>query len=126
MRVVIFEAAKPDQLDELLRPLFAFAVIERLSFQAEDHIFKNCSPRHQAGILKNHSTVGSRSGYRPIINHQLSAGRLEQSVGKIDEGSLAATARSDDRDKFTFIDLKIDVIKREQPTSGTRLVVLHP
>jgi hypothetical protein len=126
MGVVIFEAGKPDQLDELLRPLFAFAIIESLTFQAEDHILKNCSPRHQAGILKNHSTVCSRSGYRLIVDHQLSAGRLEQPVGKIDEGSLAATARTDNRNKFTLVDLKVDVIKGEQPTSGTRLVVLHP
>jgi hypothetical protein len=76
--------------------------------------------------LKNHSTVSSGSGYRLTIDYQLSAGRLEQPVGKIDKGGLAATARPDDRDKFTFVNLEIDVIKRKQPTSGTRLVVFHP
>src|ERR1700751_3944747 len=110
MRVMLLETFEPDQLDELAGATLTLGIIQALALQTEQNIFEHRSPRHQTGVLENHSPVDSRAGDLLAIDAKLSRRRFKKSVSEIYECSLTAAAGSDDGDKFPVIHLQIDII----------------
>src|SRR6185369_5047543 len=124
VRIVIFETGEADEFDKILGALYAAVIIEALAFKAKQDILEHCAPRHQAGVLKDHAAVDARAGHRFAINENLAGGRFQQTVAEIDKSGFAAAARSDNRYEFTIVNLQVNVVERQQPPAGSRLIVL--
>jgi hypothetical protein len=121
---VIFETLQSYELDELPRPNRALCVVEPLALQSEYDVLKNRSPRHQTRILKNHSSVCSRTRHDLSVDHDSARRRRQQAVTEINKSRLAAAAGADDGYELAFVDSQVNIIEREKPAAGARLVVL--
>src|SRR5215475_13044516 len=124
MGVMIFESFEADELDKLARPALTIPVVQSLALQPEDHVLKNGPPRHQTGILKHHPPVRARSGHRFTVDGYLPGGGFEQPVAEVDKGGLTAATGTDNRDEFPVLNLQIDILQRQEPAAGSRLIVL--
>src|ERR1051325_1175370 len=109
---MVFESLQSDQFDKIARALLTDAVIETLTFETENHVLEDGSPRHQAGILKHHTAIDPGTGHRLAINNYFSGRGLEQSVAKIDEGGFTAAARTDDGHELAVVHLEIHLVQR--------------
>src|SRR6266403_5590711 len=108
---MIFESLKPDKLDELACACLAFPIVQLLALQPKYHVLEDGPPRHQTGILEDHSPVRARSGHRFTINHDISRCRLEQSVAEVDKSGFTASAGSDNGDEFPILHLQVDIVQ---------------
>ncbi len=56
-RIALFEAAEPDELDQLERALARFALVEAKDFSRQQHVVEHGAPLQQHGLLKHDADV---------------------------------------------------------------------
>src|SRR5262249_61976805 len=79
----------------------------------------------QRGFLEHHPPLGPRAGDDLIVHTHGALARDDQPVQDVEEGGLAAAARSDHRDKLTWTDGHTHVLQDGCPPIQPSLMVPH-
>src|SRR5690349_6633905 len=109
---MILEAKQSYHADEMHGDIAPCRGWHALELQAELHITLDGAPRQQAEFLEHHRAVIARSRDRSAMQVEIAGIRLDQTEQDREEGALAAAGRADDRQKFTFAYLDIEVLER--------------
>src|SRR5215831_21060403 len=86
--------------DKFLSAYATGGPIEPQDFRRKQHIFQSCAPFHESGHLENQANLALRSGHRNAVNLDNTASLRSQPRNNPQHGRLAATARTEHRDKF--------------------------
>ena len=76
-------------------------------------------PRQQGVVLEYHAAVGTGPGHFALGEHDVAAGRPEQSGDDVEQRRLAAARVPDQRDELASVDVEADFLQRaEGPLPG--------
>src|SRR5262249_41885902 len=89
-----------------------------LKFESEKNVSKDIQPGKKSWFLKHNKPFTPRSCHRLAVGQHRTAVRLFQAGNNIEQRRLAAAARADETDKFSFRDVQAYAVEREHGTRG--------
>ena len=114
MDVAFFELSEMHQSKVILDSVATLSLGNTLHLHSELNVLADGQPWKQGVILKDHDAIGSRTLHRLSIDQNLTGSLRLQAGNQVQERGLAATRWSDDAEKFSGTNFKIDVIQREE------------
>src|SRR5919197_2854926 len=120
MGKVLGEGAKPHQLDKVAREIAALGHAHAVDFQRKLHVAHDGAPRQQAEILEHHARILARTGNGGAGDGDAALVRRDQPGGEPQQGRLAASARSQERDQLALTHGRIDAIERHHQVRSIR------
>ncbi len=114
LRVGAFVAAKPDEIDRLLRALLALGPRHALRFQPDFHILLNGKPGKQRKTLEHHGHALGRARQMLAAPDHLACGRPQQPRHDAQQGALAGSGTSQQADDLAGSDADIDIVENDE------------
>src|SRR5262249_16253606 len=93
--------------------------------QTVHHIAEHGLPREQRELLEHRSAVRSRPGHRLAAHPHRAAAWWHEAADDVEQGRLAATGRTEDRDELALRDVERDIAQREMARAARRLASLR-
>ena len=103
-RVALLEAVEADDLDVAHRPLDALALAHALDLERECDVVEHRAPGKRRLVLKHHADGGMRTTHRFSVDHDAACRHLGEPADDVEDGRLAATRWSDQRDDIALRD----------------------
>src|SRR5262245_52464394 len=121
MRILLFMARQADLFDEFLCSFGTRGTVESeffpVDFQPEQHVLQDSQMRKRTVLLKDHAAIPARTRYGLAADEDFSRGRLQKSGDQVEDSALAATRRTDHRNKLAAIG---DILDSERHVMESR------
>jgi hypothetical protein len=109
VRVALLEAGEADLVDVVSGDVVALALRRAAQLKPEGDVADHGRPRHQGEILEHEGALRSGPGDAPAVDENLAGGRLDEAGDDLEQGGLAATARSEQRGQRPPREVEVDV-----------------
>src|ERR1700730_1388205 len=121
-RIGVLEAAKPDEIDEALRPRFAARARQAGTLEAVEHVRPHGLPREQGKVLEHDAAVGARRDDRIAVDENPPALDRQEAADQIKQGGLAAARRTEQRHELARTHFERSAGEREQRATAGRSI----
>src|SRR5215831_12114239 len=122
MNIALFKLCEMNQFQIVADLLLALRLGHALHLHAELDVFSHCQPWKQSVFLEDENAVGTRPLDRLAVDGDFTGGLGMKSCNQVQERRLAATGGPDDADEFSRLNLKIDLVEREQSFPALRAI----
>ena len=121
VRVFPLESREMHQLDEFPRDIAPLVLVDAPYLQTELHVLHHRLPREQGVVLKEQAALRVRPVHVPPLDrHHALVDRVETRDDP-EQGRLAASAGSHDRNELSGVNLGVDAVERHDHLVALRL-----
>ena len=118
VNVAVFELAKVYQPQIVLRLLAALGFRNPFIFMPNSTFCADREPGKQSMILEDQDAIGSGPSNGIAVHQDLTRGLRIESGNQVQQRGLAAAGWTNDAEKFSRANFKIDVVESERPFPG--------